>query len=134
MKYTTALILLAATLHAEDWPQFRGGNASGVSSSKGLPQKFSADQNVAWKARLGDGVGSAIIKSGIVYATGMAGDSKVAVHAFDAATGAAKWRTEFETGTLPRITPPNSHASSTPATDGERVYVHFSTIGLLAFD
>jgi outer membrane protein assembly factor BamB len=56
------------------------------------------------------------------------------VHAFDAATGAPKWRTEFETGTLPRITPPNSHASSTPATDGERVYVHFSTIGLLAFD
>jgi len=134
MKYTTALILLAATLHAEDWPQFRGGNASGVSSSKGLPQEFSSDKNVAWKARLGDGVGSAIIKSGVVYATGMASDSKVAVHAFDAATGAVKWRTEFETGTLPRITPPNSHASSTPATDGERVYVHFSTIGLLAFD
>jgi outer membrane protein assembly factor BamB len=83
---------------------------------------------------LGDGVGSAIVKNGVVYATGMAGDAKVAVHAFDAATGAPKWKSEFDTGTLPRITPPNSHAASTPATDGERVYLHFSTIGLLAFD
>lgn len=134
MKFTAALCLLAFTLHAEDWAQFRGGNAKGVSSSKGLPAEFSAEKNIAWKARVGDGVGSAIIKDGVVYASGMAGDSKAAMHAFDAATGAAKWRTEFETGTLPRITPPNSHAAATPATDGERVYIHFSTIGLLAFD
>jgi outer membrane protein assembly factor BamB len=52
----------------------------------------------------------------------------------DAASGRELWRTGFETGPLPRITPPNSHASSTPASDGERVYVHFSTVGLLAFD
>ena len=134
MKSILALFLAAITLHAEDWAQFRGPNASGISSSKNLPLEFSADKNLAWKARVGDGVGSAIIKDGIVYASGMAGDSKAAMHAFDAATGAVKWRTEFETGTLPRITPPNSHAAATPATDGERVYIHFSTIGLLAFD
>lgn len=134
MKLNAALCLLACTLHAEDWAQFRGGNASGISSSKDLPLEFSADKNIAWKARLGDGVGSAIIMNGTVYATGMAGDSKAAMHALDAVTGAVKWRTEIETGTLPRITPPNSHAAATPATDGERVYVHFSTIGLLAFD
>jgi hypothetical protein len=119
MKSTAALCLLAFTLHAEDWAQFRGPNASGISSSKNLPQEFSADKNIAWKARLGDGVGSAIIKDGIVYTSGMAGDSKAAMHAFDAATGAAKWRTEFETGTLPRITPPNSHAR-----DGWRACLH----------
>ena len=134
MKSLLPLLLLALTLHAEDWTQFRGGNASGISSSKDLPAEFGAGKNIAWKARLGDGVGSAIIKDGTVYATGMAGEAKMAVHAFDAATGAAKWHTEFETGTLPRITPPNSHAAATPATDGQRVYVHFSTIGLLAFD
>ena len=134
MKSILVLLFAAASLHAEDWAQFRGPNSSGISSSKGLPLEFSADKNIAWKARLGDGVGSAIIKDGVVYASGMAGDSKAAMHAFDAATGAAKWRTEFETGTLPRITPPNSHAAATPATDGERVYIHFSTIGLLAFD
>lgn len=133
-RHLLAALCLVPVLHAEDWPQFRGINASGISASKGLPLEFSADKNVAWKARLGDGVGSAIVKNGIVFATGMAGNTTAAVHAFDAATGAVKWRTEFETGTLPRITPPNSHASSTPAADGERVYVYFSTIGLLAFD
>ena len=134
MKITTALLLLATGLHAEDWSQFRGANASGVSGSKGLPQAFSADQNIAWKAHLGDGIGSAIIKDGRVFVTAMAGDSKAAVIGLDAASGKQIWLSEFETGTLPRITPPNSHASSTPATDGERVYVYFSTIGLLAFD
>lgn len=134
MKSALALLATVVTLHAEDWAQFRGGNATGVSSSKGLPAEFSAEKNIAWKARVGDGVGSAIIKDGVVYAGGMAGDSKAAMHAFDAATGTPKWRTEFETGTLPRITPPNSHAAATPACDGERVYIHFSTIGLLAFD
>lgn len=129
-----ALPLVALTAHAEDWPQFRGSNGSGVSASQGLPQEFSATKNLAWKAHLGDGVGSAIVKNGVVYATGMAGEAKVALHALDAATGRRKWRAEFDTGTLPRITPPNSHAASTPAADGERVYVHFSTIGLLAFD
>jgi outer membrane protein assembly factor BamB len=129
-----ASLFVVITLHAEDWAQFRGSNGCGISSSKNVPTEFSAEKNIAWKARLGDGVGSAIVKSGVVFATGMAGDGKVALQAFDAATGAQKWRSEFDTGTLPRITPPNSHASSTPTTDGERVYVHFSTIGLLAFD
>lgn len=64
--------------------------------SKNIPLEFSAEKNVAWKARLGDGVGSAIVKDGVVFATGMAGDMKVALHAFDAATGAVKWRWELK--------------------------------------
>ncbi|MCB1087402.1 MAG: PQQ-binding-like beta-propeller repeat protein, partial [Verrucomicrobiae bacterium] len=56
------------------------------------------------------------------------------VYCHDAASGKELWKREFPAGDLPRITPPNSHASSTPAADGERVYVYFSTLGLLAFD
>jgi outer membrane protein assembly factor BamB len=134
MKLATACILLTVSLHAEDWPQFRGGNASGVSSSKALPLEFSAENKVAWKVKVGDGIGSPIIKNGRVFTTAMVGDQKLGVFGLDATSGKQLWRTEFETGALPRITPPNSHASSTPAADGERVYVYFSTIGLLAFD
>lgn len=129
-----AALSLSITLQAEDWPQFRGSNGSGVSSSKGLPQEFSAEKNVAWKAKIGEGIGSPIVKSGRVYSTAMVGDQKVGVFCFNAAAGKELWRSDFDAGTLPRITPPNSHASSTPATDGERVYVYFSTIGLMAFD
>lgn len=128
------LLLLVAILQAEDWPQFRGVNASGVSSSKGVPPEFSAESKVAWRVKTGEGIGSPVVMKGRVFTTAMAAEGKAAVFAIDAVSGRQLWRTEFATGALPRITPPNSHASSTPAADGERVYVHFSTIGILAFD
>lgn len=54
-----ALPFFVITTHAEDWPQFRGSNGSGVFASKNIPLEFSADKNIAWKAGLGDGVRSA---------------------------------------------------------------------------
>ncbi len=129
-----AFLLLATCLSAEDWPQFRGSNGSGVATSTGLPREFSAEHNLAWSARVGDGVGAPVIHNGRVFTTAMTAAQKLGVFAFDAIRGAQLWRTEIDTGTLPRITPPNSHAASTPATDGTRVFLHFSTIGLVAFD
>lgn len=120
---------------AEDWPQFRGPNASGVSlSSKSLPTEFSSTNKLRWSYQLGDGVASPVVFAGKVFATGMTAKEKFAVFCLDADTGALVWKQELDTGKLPRITPPNSPASSTPATDGERVYIYFSTLGLLAFD
>jgi outer membrane protein assembly factor BamB len=128
-----ALLLFAAAAPGEDWPQFRGPNASGVSASSDLPVKFSADKAL-WQATLGDGVGSPIVVKGKVYTTAMVGPRKFGVFCHDATSGKEVWKRTLDTGPLPRITPPNSHASSTPASDGERVYVYFSTLGLLAFD
>lgn len=120
---------------AEDWPQFRGVNSGGVSHSPNrLPLEFSFEQNVKWQATVGDGVACPIVSQGRTYITAMTDDRKFAVMAFDATDGTPLWRREFDPGKLPRITPPNSHASSTPATDGKRVYVYFSTLGMLALD
>jgi outer membrane protein assembly factor BamB len=132
------IALVAATAPAialaEDWPQFRGPNAGGVSTSKNLPTTFSETENVLWTADLGDGVGSPVVAGGRVFSTAMTGPKTFTVFAHDAGTGKRLWKRDLETGKLPRITPPNSHASSTPATDGKRVYVYFSTLGLMAFD
>ena len=118
---------------AENWPQFRGPNASGVSTeSKNLPVKFSNKENVAWSVELGRGVASPVIFGDRVFVTTMAGEETFAVLAFDAFTGVQLWRKEFATGPLSEICAPNEHSSSTPATDGERVYVHFSTLGMIA--
>jgi hypothetical protein len=71
-----ALSLLGTgRLAAEDWPQFRGPNCTGVSTSKKrLPLEFSATKNVRWSAELGDGIGSPVVADGRVFSTAMAGD------------------------------------------------------------
>jgi outer membrane protein assembly factor BamB len=61
-------------LSADDWPNWRGPLASGVSHEKGLPERWSATQNVAWKAALaGVGVSSPIVAGDQVYVTSQVG-------------------------------------------------------------
>lgn len=139
IRSLTFLLLLFATAlpgTADDWPQFRGNNASGVATGTDpLPSEFSFENKVLWKARLGDGIGSAVIANGRVFNTSYLEDENhFVVFCHDGTSGKLLWKKELPAGELPRITPPNSHASSTPAADGERVYVYFSTVGLIAFD
>lgn len=133
----TAFVLVScvASLSAEDWPQFRGHNAAGISrESKNLPVEFSHQEKVLWSLDLGVGIACPIVTGDRLIATTMMDDQTFGVFCLDAATGKQLWRRELDTGATPAIMPPNAQASSTPATDGERVYVYFSTLGLLAFD
>lgn len=127
-----------AGLHAaraEDWPQFRGPNCSGISSSPlPLPVEFSDRENVVWQVTLGDGIGSPVIAAGRAFVTEMVDEQTVALRAFDAVTGESLWQRQWETGPLPAIHHTNSHASTTPAADAERVYFYFSTLGMLCVD
>jgi outer membrane protein assembly factor BamB len=84
--------VLAASARAEDWPQFRGTNSSGVAGSTyPLPVEFSQTKNVKWSATLGDGIGCPIIVAGRAYATALVGEEKFGVFCFDAATGNLHW-------------------------------------------
>ena len=68
-----AIFPLYGSLQAEDWAQFRGPNASGVSTeSKNLPVVFSFEKNVLWKKTLGEGIACPIVVQGRVIATTMA--------------------------------------------------------------
>ncbi|HIF34524.1 MAG TPA: serine/threonine protein kinase [Planctomycetes bacterium] len=134
----TSIILLSlnSTARGEDWGQFRGPNASGVSTeSDNPPVEFSATDNVRWSVELGKGVACPIVASGRCVTTMLTKDNKFIVMALDAKNGKRLWRREFDAGSkLPEITPPNQHASSTPAANSERVFVHFSTLGMLALN
>ncbi len=124
-----------APLQADDWPQFRGPNSSGISAaSQPLPETFSATENVRWSASVGEGVGGAVVAAGRVFVSGMTAAETVSLFAFDATSGKKLWQRDWPTGPLPEVHQINSHASATPAADADRVYLYFSSLGLLAVD
>jgi len=126
---------LAFEAQAEQWSQFRGPNATGVSlESKALPVEFSFEEHVLWSAKLGEGIACPVVSHGKVVSTAMTEDGKFVVFCFEASTGNELWQKEFDAGALPAIMSPNTPASSTPAMDGERAYVYFSTLGMMALN
>lgn len=61
-------------MHAHDWPHWRGPQADGVSSEKALPTRWSATENVAWKAPLGGlGISTPIAAGDRIYVTSQLG-------------------------------------------------------------
>ena len=125
----------ADLMRAEEWTQFRGPNCTGISpSTKSLPTQFSYQTNVAWSADLGDGISSPVVANGRVISTAMASSDRLAVICHDTKNGTELWRREFQIDDPDPLTPPNSYASSTPATDGKRLYVYVTTRGLIALD
>ena len=74
------LTLAAATIgavslvHADDWPHWRGPAASGVAPDRSVPLKWSATDNVAWKAPIaGAGISSPIVSGDRVFVTSQIG-------------------------------------------------------------
>ena len=140
------------------WPQFRGAQSLGVAEDASLPDKWSATENVAWKADIpGIGWSSPIVWGDKIFVTSVinSGDTEPPkkglyfggerpappsehrwmVYAVDFKTGKVLWEREVFR-TVPKITRhlKNSYASETPVTDGERVYAYFGNVGLFCFD
>ncbi|MBP6703157.1 MAG: PQQ-binding-like beta-propeller repeat protein [Vicinamibacteria bacterium] len=71
--FTGALGFSAVVAHAAtpvNWPQFRGGNASGVADGSILPTTWSTTDNVAWSTEVpGRGWSSPIVWRDVVYVT-----------------------------------------------------------------
>ena len=66
--------LLGVGSLAADWPNWRGPNAGGVAPDRILPVKWSATDNVAWKATIaGAGVSTPIVSGDRVYVTSQIG-------------------------------------------------------------
>jgi len=66
--------LVGAAVGAADWPHWRGPAASGVSPDETLPIRWSASENVAWKAPIaGVGVSTPIVSGDRVFVTSQIG-------------------------------------------------------------
>jgi outer membrane protein assembly factor BamB len=119
----TTLLLACGPMVAGEWSRFRGPNGSGIAADKEVPVKWAGD-NFLWKTAVpGIGHSSPIVKDGRLFLQSSAEDGKARwLIALDAATGEILWKTAAQGQKAQRKHPRNSLASSTPATDGQRVY------------
>jgi outer membrane protein assembly factor BamB len=121
---------------AKYWARWRGPSGQGVVSGTGYPDSWSATENVKWKVPVpGSGNSSPIVWGDRIFLT-TASDSgrRLSVVAFRRSDGMKLWETFAPEGRTSYGHYKNGHASATPATDGQRVYVSFGTRGLLALD
>jgi outer membrane protein assembly factor BamB len=119
---------LIAPARADDWPAWRGAYNDGVAREKSsFPLSWSADENITWMTEIpGIGHSSPIVWANRVFLTTcIEATGQRQLLSFDRNTGKILWRQTVVTARLEKKHRLNSHASSTPATDGTLVFVTF---------
>src|SRR2546425_13240723 len=127
-----ALLSCSLALFSAEWPQFRGPNSSGVSSSTGLPVEFGPDKNVIWRTPLPPGHSSPVLTEDRIFLTAFEGD-KLLVVCLERATGKVLWRRDVPRPRKQPLHANNSPASPSAATDGRNAYFFFTDFGLMSF-
>lgn len=123
-----ALSCLVLTAQAGDWPWWRGPNFNGIAEDgQTPPTEWSGTKNVIWKTKIpGRGHSSpTVVGDKVFLASADERQQKQAVLAFDRATGKQLWLTEISQGGFPKTHEKNTHATSTVACDGEKLFINF---------
>jgi outer membrane protein assembly factor BamB len=129
-----AIVALSTFAAAQDWPQFRGPNSSGIGDGK-PPVEFGPTQNVLWKTAVGSGISSPIVAKGRIFLTEFDRTTKqLATLCIDQGTGKVLWRRTVAPAEIEKVHDISSPAAPTPVTDGEHVYVYFGSYGLVSYD
>jgi outer membrane protein assembly factor BamB len=158
-KACVITVFASCVVRADDnWPQFRGPGAAGVSSGRSLPAVWGTSQNIRWKVTIpGVAWSSPIVWGDRIFVTTAISDTpqeppkkglyfggerpapRQAAYRWELLClarddGRVLWRKVAREGKpTSSIHIKNSYASETPVTDGERVYAYFGAAGLHAF-
>ncbi len=158
MVFPTLFLLAFAAAGNDNWPQFRGPDALGVSDNPDLPDKWGPKKNVLWKRDIdGRGWSSPVVWGNRVFLTtaineGKAKEPKKGLYfggnQYKPSEHVHQWKViclNLDDGKvlwekLARKGKPqgtihikNSYATETPVTDGERVYAYFGNHGLYCY-
>ena len=143
--------ILSYQSYADDWAQFRGANAAGVSEKADLPTEWNEKENLKWQTDLpGFGSSSPIVYGDRIYVTCYSGygldkknpgnpdDLKRHLVCLNKEDGKVVWSTEAD---LKHPEDPykgficeHGYASNTPVTDGKMIFAFFGKGGLYAYD
>ena len=154
-----SLLATATSLTAQHWPQWRGPGGLGVSAETGIPTRWGADDNIAWRVPL-DGLGTStpVIWGDRIFLTSQLGTGPVdergaqfagtrrattrrqvdgvtlLVQAFRR-DGQLDWEHRLAAdGHLPAVHRNHNFATPSVVTDGDRLFAWFGTGQLVALD
>lgn len=114
---------------AQIWPGWRGFNGQGVATHNTIPTEFGKDTSVRWAISVpGKGYSSPVVWFNHIFVTTEI-DKNLMILCFSVTNGEMLWTTTVGTA-LGSTHSQNGHASSTPATDGERLFTFFGATGL----
>jgi outer membrane protein assembly factor BamB len=125
-------VLVAVTLSADNWPQWRGPQLNGVSRESGLPLKWTSDSNVAWKLPLPEWSGATPIVWGNSIFLNVAEGNALSLWCVDRKGPAVLWKAPLGGGNHKEQK--QNMSSPSPVTDGAHVYVMTGTGILKGFD
>jgi outer membrane protein assembly factor BamB len=132
--YSSAAMLaiglgVTAVASGENWPCWRGPRGDGSSAEKHVPVRWdgASGENLAWKTPLpGVGHSSPIVWGEQLFLVSCIEESQARVlFSVDRNSGRILWQRVVLEAPLEKRHNLNSHASGTPATDGELIYVTF---------
>ena len=126
------MLISLTSVHAENWPQWRGPALNGVSNEKNLPARWTAEENIAWKLAMPAWSGSTPVIWRDRIFLNVSDGKDIHLWCVDRAKGTALWKKLLSGGDA-KMRKQNM-SSPSPVTDGRNVYVMTGTGILKGFD
>ena len=141
LRMISALALLVSTLHAENWPAWRGPLGTGICAEKNFPTKWVVNQNTKWRntkwrVPLPErGNSSPVVWGDQIFITqAIEAQGLRQLLCFDRRTGRQLWKSEVEYKVKEPTHRTNPFCSASPVTDGKHVIVSHASAGLFCYD
>ncbi len=126
LVFALHFLALIATAEPSTWPQWRGPSRDGQIRGAGWPDRLDTNHlREVWRAELGPSYSGPIVGPDRVFTTETKDKKLEIVTALDRSTGKELWRARWEGAiSVPFFAKSNGDwVRSTPALDGERLYV-----------
>ena len=119
-----AALFVIASLHAADWPQWRGPQRDGLSQEKGLLAEWPKDgPKLVWqRTDIGAGYSTPAVVGERIYVLSNEGTDDEFVQALDAKDGSRVWKTHLGKAGNPEQKPNYAGSRSTPTVEGDVLF------------
>jgi outer membrane protein assembly factor BamB len=128
----SVVLVAAGSARAENWPQWRGPSANGISNETNLPVTWTTTDNIAWKLPLPTWSGSTPIIWGEHIFLNVAENGSLFLWAVDRTKGEPIWKRHLSDGDHRQRK--QNMSTPSPVTDGTHVWVMTGTGILKGFD